>query len=185
MRPENWGLPTEHKKLWLPAGILIPWRIDGFIWKLYIRRLLTDKQKAEGEKPYIQVAGCSNALYNADDLKGQKPVILTEGVFDALAIKQQVGDLVIPVATGTTGARRARWIAAIARSPFSLLSYDTDAAGEKAAQAWSNILQPHAARWRPYWDDPAAMLQAGADLRAWIVSGLEHTGTSQQGRNLP
>ena len=172
--PEEWGLPAEHKKLWLPVGITIPWQFDGVIWKLYIRRRLTDAQKAHGEKPYIQVAGCANALYNAQALMAHKPSILVEGVFDVLAIQQEASDLISPVATGTTGARRARWIAAIAHTPGALLGYDADAAGDKASQSWQAILQPYAFRWRPWWDDPAAMLQEGTDLRSWVSCGLDY-----------
>jgi hypothetical protein len=28
-------------------------------------------------------------------------------------------------------------------------------------------------RWRRYWDDANAMLQAGVDSRAWVLEGLE------------
>jgi hypothetical protein len=33
-----WGLPDEGRKLWLPRGIVIPWFVDGVLWKLFIRR---------------------------------------------------------------------------------------------------------------------------------------------------
>jgi hypothetical protein len=33
-------------------------------------------------------------------------------------------------------------------------------------------LGPQARRWRPLWDDPAAMLQDGANLRTWVREGL-------------
>ena len=48
----------------------------------------------------------------------------------------------------------------------------TDAAGEASANWWLNGLGARAKRWRPYWDDPNAMLQDGADLRIWIREGL-------------
>jgi hypothetical protein len=33
-----WGLPDDGRKLWLPRGVVIPWLVDGLLWKLFIRR---------------------------------------------------------------------------------------------------------------------------------------------------
>ena len=103
-----------------------PWFIgrghDAAIWKLYVRRPLARSQKHCGEKSYIQIAGGSNGLYNSDAIAPTRPAMLVEG------------DLVTPVATGTTGARRARWIALLSCAPVVLVSYDNDAAGEQAAR---------------------------------------------------
>ena len=102
-----------------------------------------------------------------DAIVPTRPARLVEGVFDALAVQQVAGDLVTPVATGTTGARRARWIALLSCAPVVLVSYDND-----AARYWLDALAPHAVRWRPFWDDPAAMLADDGELRAWIQTGL-------------
>lgn len=144
MTRANWGLPLQcsrsgrEQRVWVPRGIVIPWFIgrghDPAIWKLYVRRPLARSQKHHGEKSYIQIAGGSNGLYNSDVLAANRPAMLVEGVFDALAVQQVAGDLVTPVATGTTGARRARWIAHLACAPVVLVSYDNDAAGEQAAR---------------------------------------------------
>ncbi|MBC8076101.1 MAG: toprim domain-containing protein [Chloroflexales bacterium] len=165
------------QRVWGPRGIVIPWFIgvgaEAKIWKLYVRRPLTSAQREAGEKPYIQFPGGSNGLYNAQSITRCKPIMLVEGVFDALAVREEAGDLVVPVATGTTGARRAHWIVQLARAPVVLASYDADEAGERAARYWLDALAPHAVRWRPYWDDPAAMLQAHGDVRTWVETGLQ------------
>lgn len=98
--------------------------------------------------------------------------MLVEGVFDALSVQQEAGDLVAPVACGTSGARRARWIARLALSEPILNSLDADAAGDDC-HYWMDALAPLARSWRPYWDDPSKMLQDGADLRGWVLAGLE------------
>ncbi len=192
MERADWGLPPlvdrqgRPQRVWLPRGIVIPWFIGRgdaeAIWKLYIRRPLTPAQRQAGQKPYIQLPGGSNGLYNAHNITGSTPVMLVEGVFDCLAVRQEVGDLVVPVATGTTGARRVRWIAQLAAAPQALVSYDNDAAGERASRYWLDVLAPHAHRWRPYWDDPAAMLQAGDDLRGWVEHGLSQVQIAEQRR---
>ena len=57
---------------------------------------------------------------------------------------------------------------------------DADAGGEEAAHYWLGVLQHNARRWRPLFDDPAAMLQAGLDVRLWVEAGLAaHRSSSQ------
>jgi hypothetical protein len=115
----------------------------------------------------------ANALYNADALQPGAPALLCEGVFDALAVQQAASDLVATVAAGTTsGARRIPWIARLATASLVLVAMDADAGGEEAASYWLDILQHNGRRWRPLFDDPAAMLQVGLDVRQWVEAGL-------------
>jgi hypothetical protein len=53
-----------------------------------------------------------------------------------------------------------------------ILSLDADHAGDTASAWWLKVLGSQARRWRPFWDDPAAMLQDGVDLRTWVREGL-------------
>jgi DNA primase len=162
-----WGL-TRSSPIWLPPGIVVPWHIDGNVWRVNIRRL-------SGNPKYIGPAGSRNGLYGADGLRVRpdRPVALVEGEFDALSLQQEAGDLITAVATGsTTGARRPRWIALLAQAPVVLISFDLDEAGEKAARYWLDIL-PQARRWKPYWEDVNAMLRDGVSLRSWLAAGLD------------
>jgi hypothetical protein len=84
------------------------------------------------------------------------------------------GDLVAAIAAGTTtGARRIPWIARLATASQVLVAMDADAGGEEAAHYWLDVLRHNARRWRPLFDDPAAMLQAGLDMRQWVEAGLQ------------
>jgi DNA primase len=99
--------------------------------------------------------------------------MLVEGCLDALALVQEAGDLVAVVAAGsTTGGRLKRWITRLALASLVLVAFDADAGGDTAASWWLQALGAKGKLWRPYWDDPNAMLQAGADLRAWVREGL-------------
>ena len=170
----QWGLPErtqeeeQTKGVWLPKGVVIPWLLDGRIGRINIRRPV-------GEPKYYQLpGGMPIALYNADAVTVTKAAMLVEGEFDALTILQEAGDLIVPVATGTTmGARRAKWIARLYLPPTVLVAFDQDAngAGDRAAQFWIDRL-PNARRWRPFWSDPNAMLQDGVNLRTWVAAGL-------------
>ncbi|MBT4498511.1 MAG: hypothetical protein HOC74_12350 [Gemmatimonadetes bacterium] len=163
---ELWGLPAEHKRIWLPRGVCIPWLIGGALWRVNVRR-------PEGQPKYCGPAGYSCGLYGADSLlDGKRPAVLVEGEFDALLLQQEAGDLLNVVATGSTGAaRRPRWIGLLAQAPSVLVAFDADQAGDHGAEYWLQTLG-NARRWRPYWEDPTAMAQGGVSLRNWIEEGL-------------
>ena len=180
-----WGLLPEMndkgkpKRVWLPRGWVLPSHIDGDLWQISIRRpgddVADDEQKGHsaGSK-YVQLPGGANALFNSDAIKPGSNVVLVEGVFDALSIQQHAGDIVVPVATGsTTGARRVKWIARLALAELVLVAYDRDLnkAGDDAAEYWLRVL-PNARRWRPWWDDPNRLAMDGVDLRDWLLPAL-------------
>jgi DNA primase len=169
-----WGLLPEPKvqaeqakRIWLPRGIVIPWSIEGELWRVNIRRPV-------GEPKYIGPAGAANGLFNADRLQPGQPVALVEGEIDAMTLDQYAGDLITPVATGSTaGSRCTRWIAKLALASAVLVAYDVDenGAGDKASEWWLRVL-PNAKRWRPLWSDVNDMAVDGADLRAWVQAGM-------------
>jgi hypothetical protein len=169
----KWGMPPDEagrETFWLPVGIVIPFFVRGKLWKLSIRCLAP--HLSPGNK-YKTVPGSANALYNADAIQRGTPALLCEGVIDALAVQQVAGDLVAAVAAGTTtGARRVPWIARLATASLVLVAMDADAGGEEAAGYWLDVLRHNARRWRPLFDDPAAMLQVGLDVRGWVEVGL-------------
>ncbi len=169
-----WGLVPETlpngkpKGLWLPRGVVIPWLIDGELWGIRIRR-------PTGDPKYYWIPGGQAAgLYNADALTPGQPAVILESELDALTICQES---CTGVATGSTnGARRVKWIARMAAASIVLVTYDNDNAGNQAAAYWLDVL-PNAKRWRPYWNDANQMQQDGANVGAWIATGL---GVEQQ-----
>lgn len=161
----QWGRTT-----WLAQGIVIPWLIEGGIWRLTIR----DERMAEGNRRYQQVSGGSNGLYLAQSLLLKRPaVVLLEGEFDALSVAQECGDLVAVVATGTTkGSHTPRWVSLLAQQERVLVAFDAERdKGDADAQWWTKRLG-NAQRLRPLWNDANQMLQDGIDLREWISTAL-------------
>lgn len=107
-----------------------------------------ERSAACGSRKYIGPAGWSNGLYGADALRCDRSVLLVEGELDALTVRQHAGDLVTPVATGSTGgARRVMWLSRLAVCARVLVAFDSDPAGDEAAQYWLDAL-PNAARLR-------------------------------------
>lgn len=175
LRPGGkWGR-EKLVKLW--QGIVIPWFVnEGEIWRITIR----DEQASTPEDRYKQVAGGSNGLYMAFSLHIDRPVVITEGEFDALSIAQECGKAVSVVATGTTeGSHIAKWLCALAQKDLVLVAFDADQAGDNAAKWWLDRLEC-AHRIRPWWDDPNQMLQDGVDLlNDWILPFIASIKTSQ------
>lgn len=158
----QWG-PLQ---VWLPAGVVIPWIIDGVIWRVNIRRL-------DGSEPkYIQPAGCANGLFNADFLKPGCTAVLCEGEFDAMAIEQRLKHKpdIVPVATGSvTGSRIYRWIGKLALCSSVFVAFDADEPGDKESDFWLDVF-PRAFRCRPLRHDVSDMLVAGDDIESWLLS---------------
>jgi len=165
------GVKWEREKpvkLW--QGIIIPWFIGEDLWRITIR----DEKVAEGSNRYKQVVGGSNGLYMGFSLHYDRPVIITEGEFDALSIAQEAGHHVSVVATGSTeGAHTARWLAALARKDLVLVAFDAEEKGDIAAQWWLDRLE-NAHRLRPWWEDANKMLQDKIDLlNDWILPAID------------
>lgn len=162
----RWG-DAEEDRLWLPSGIVIPWRWKGRYISVNVRRL-------DGAEPkYVRPRGAANGLYRGDLLHGAQRAVLVEGEFDALsaavAQRQALGaEPVVAVATGSaSGGRLWEAIALLAQMDEVLVAFDTDAAGEAAAGWWLDTL-PNSRRLVPQRHDVNDMLRAGDDLLAWL-----------------
>jgi hypothetical protein len=148
---------------------VFPWYVGSELWRVLFRREGDDIPKDERYRP---IAGGGNTLYQVDTLRPNAPAMVVEGVLDALAVLQEAGDLIAVVAAGTTSGRLERWIGRLDLASPVLIALDVDHAGDTASEWWLKALGSQAKRWRPFWDDPAAMRQDGADLRTWVREGL-------------
>ena len=165
--PQSWGFAQTEKHVWEPAGVIIPWSSNQTYWRVRIRSFTTGTTYR-----YVQIRGSQNTLYRADTIRTNTPVVMVEGEFDALTLAQEVGSRIAVVATGSTeGARSMTSLAQVATASRVLLAFDADAGGDRAAHWWLARLD-NAQRWRPFWSDPNALLQAGANLCQWVEAGL-------------
>lgn len=170
----DWGLPLDSYAdyVWVDNGIVIPFLSNGLPQRITIRRFPKVENAIGEERKYKVLSGSANILYNGDLLDPTLPALLTEGVFDALSVQQEAGDLIVSVATDSTrGARTPEWIEKLATLPLVLVAYDADEAGDRESEFWLKTL-PNARRLRPLLDDPNAMLKAGMDIRQWVQNGL-------------
>lgn len=170
----NWG----GVKVWLPRGIVIPWLFGGQVWKVNFRR-------PTGEPKYIAAKGAANGLYfgrgyHYSPIKPDSRVILTEGEFDALALRGNcvlLGSSWVVVSTGTaSGARVKRWVWDIASACQILLAFDADPAGDAAAAWWASQpgFKDKAIRLRPtHGKDLTDQIKAVGDLTDWILDTMD------------
>lgn len=155
----QWGLTD----VWFPRSIIIPWRIGDTFWRVNCR----PPQPVNGRK-YIQAAGSANGLYNADAIKRNQTVVITEGEFDSLVIRTHA-PFVTAVATGTVSwARVTRWVARLSVADEIVLAFDTDAAGEGAVTWWQKSLGDKAHRLAPTEHDVTDMWKAGKSVSEWL-----------------
>jgi hypothetical protein len=177
----TWGL-DDAKPVWLPRGILLPCEAQGHLWYVKVRR-------PAGEPKYIAPRGWRPALYGADTLRGRPALILTEGEFDALLLRQAAGDLVDVATLGSASQRLSgRWFTRLLPAHRILVVYDEDAAGQRGAGTLADL----SARVRVVHPlggaDLTEQWQRGGDLRAWAQYQLArhapqpHTDVAPAGR---
>src|SRR6266581_6145291 len=164
---QNWGLSInetlEEEEIKIPEGIILPWFVEGKVWKLSVRR---------PDKSYFQCLGSSDCLFNTDSMQPGMTVMLLESEIDALSVYQCAGDLIAPIATGgTSKGQTQRWIAQLKQAPGLLIGFDADEAGNAGAHVWQKKI-PQALRWMPWAHDCNDMLTSGINLRTYVEMGL-------------
>ena len=124
--------------LTVPCGITIPWYADQLIWGIKVRR-------AAGQQRYQQVSGgnIKGCLYLADTIQPGLPLMITEGEFDALIIRQVAHDLVSVASIGSAANKciNPRWFSKLISAPSILLRMDEDQSGQEAIFQIRNLSQ--------------------------------------------
>ncbi len=156
---------------WKASGITIPWR-DGD------RLALVKIRQPEGRKPkYGEAFRDRPTLFPAPSVvRIGKPLVITEGEFDALLLGQELADLAAVVTLGSASARpEGSTYLAMLPAPTWYIATDADEAGDCSASGWPGRAQ----RVRPpgEFKDWTEAQQAGIDLRRWWIErmGLEAT----------
>jgi len=176
---ELWGLEQsinekngKPRKIWLPAGIVIPCFHDGNLVRLRIRRL-----NEERSGRYIIVSGSNmRAMVFSPDKSVQ---CIVESELDALLLHQEVRNLTGIVSIGSANARPDKETDKILRrSRLILLSldYDVKSGNPKPAfnfQFWM-AQYDNVKRWPcPKGKDPGDAFLDGVNLQVWIESALQ------------
>lgn len=168
---ESWGLPQELKengksrRMWVPAGLVIPTRRKAGLAALKVRRSLWTP---EDEFPkYIAVAGSvpGLALGGGDG----RPVVVVESELDAVLIWQEARDLVGALALGTASGKPDTDATAYLRAaPLILVALDFDQAGIAAFPWWRENFAQSRPWPTPEGKDVGDLIHTPGYVRAWI-----------------
>lgn len=170
----TWGLDPvikedgTEKKQWIPAGLVIPWVVNGDVHRLRTRR----SDPGDGAR-YVIVSGSSAEPMTWGQDKGA--AVIVESELDGLLLNQEAGDLAGVVAMGTATAKPDIQTHSILKdAPIILVSLDTDEAGAKGAwKFWPDIYGKKARRWPTIKGKDASDARLnGLDLRTWIIAGM-------------
>ena len=170
----TWGLDLQNKedgtekKLWLPAGLVIPWVVNGDVHRLRFRR----SDPGDGAR-YVTASGSSMtpAAWNLE----RGAAVIVESELDGLLLSQETGDFCAVVALGSATSKTNKESHDLLRAmPIILVSLDTDEAGAKAAwKFWPDTYGKAARRWPTVKGKDASEARLnGLDLRAWVIAGL-------------
>ena len=167
-----WGLPDETnedtgkpRKVWLPAGLVIPTVVDGEVVRLRVRR-------PSGGPRYVCVSGSGGHPMRWGH---SGSVVVVEAELDAIAISAAAGDMAAVIALGSAQARPdATTNKALREAQRILLALDYDDAGAAQVPWWRKTYGAKVKRWpAPVGKDPGEAYAAGLDLRAWIAAGVQ------------
>ena len=170
-----WGLAAEinpdtgrPKKLWIPAGLVIPCLENGKPVRLRVRRF----SPGEGGR-YIIVPG-SDPRPMSWGL--EKPYFcIVESELDGILLNQVGGDMTGVIALGSAQAKPDALVdEGLNRAACILVCLDFDDAGTTASWRFWAMQYPVAfKRWPcPLGKDPGEAYKAGLDLRAWLNIGI-------------
>lgn len=183
----SWGLKAETREggkfrmLILPAGLVLPYIVDGLLHRITIRLLRPDPKQPK--KKYHYVRGSIRDLWVSNQTA--KAFVLQEAEFDCVAVDGAAGDLVGTIGLGSTGTKPDARTAELLKNSMAILDgLDFDeprrnpqtgrmerpgAAGGK----WWREQYPQYKRWPvPVGKDAGEAYAAGVDLRMWIEAGL-------------
>ena len=165
----KWGLPPEHnekgnpKKVWLPAGVVIPvFGGDGQVLRVKIRR-----SEPDVAPKYIAITGGAATSFMV--LGDARATVVVEAELDALLLYQEAGDLATMMATGSAQYKPdAEVFGRLKAAPVLLVALDAEKSGYAAWKWWRDNLPNARFCPVPVGKDPTEAHQQRADLRAWV-----------------
>jgi hypothetical protein len=163
--PHRWGL--EGRPVYLPVGWVIPCEVGGDLRYIKVRQ-------PEGASPkYLAVRGShkAGAVYGLNEVSGASDVILCEGEFNALILRQVLRSVCAVVSVGDAGNRPGQGeLDALGRVGRWWLAYDPDKAGTQGRARLSELTARARVLAWPYPEkDANDAALAGHDLAAWAI----------------
>jgi hypothetical protein len=176
--PEWRSVPGDS---WLAPGITIPCQISDAIWYVNVRVSPGDAGRIG--KYHALRGSVLSTLFGADSLLDANFAVVVEGEFDALLLRQEVGDMVAVVTMGSAATSPGPWATYFEHLNGLFIFLDRDEAGERGLARWEGLAQPIPA-WFESGGDVTDFHRAGRDLRTWVRNALMQTEEADELRTL-
>ena len=169
----EWGLTEslhkvtgKPKKLWIPAGLIIPgYDASGNLARIKIR--------TGGDVKYVLLSGSNTGAAFYGD-KNLQAFAVVESELDAILLGQLAPDLVCPLSSGSASIRPDAVALELIGGHKCLLMLDSDDAGIKSVlNIWLDL--PGASPWiipAKYGKDVTEAYKNGVDVRQFVEAGL-------------
>ena len=184
--PARWGL--DGQRVYIARGWVIPSESDGVIRYVKVRRRDDDLQgeyARTGKEPakYLAIRGSRLTLFGLDDLRGRTDGILCEGEYDALLLRQHVGEVCGVAALGSAskslGADALTVLCGVRRVYAAL---DSDKAGQDGAERLAGMSERVRVIPTPCGEhDVTDAWRSDCDLRAWALSHIGPSDLDKRG----
>lgn len=164
---EGWGF-SDHRRVWLPRGIVLPcFYRDMRVAYLKIRR-------AAGKPKYVKAAGSKSGVFGFRDLPGSEMIAITEGEVDCMTLHQEAGDVlgVCTLGSANEGFKNldlAAWGLPFITAGRILTLFDNDEPGRLGARKFFDIDKLVNGRPLEGYKDINEMLVGKEDVFRWIV----------------
>ncbi len=168
----EWGLIEEDKKLWLPAGIVIPTADpQGNIIRIKIRR----DNWSEGDQysKYIVISGSQQGLNIFGITKDKNVMVVVESELDAMVMSFEIRNFGFAIAVGSALKNPDILVDSLAKkTPYLLICHDNDESGKKMFEKWKTFYSNSQACPTPVCKDIGEAIQQGFDIRDWLLKTL-------------
>ena len=165
---QDWGLHETGKKLWIFAGLVIPYKVNSRVIRIRIRKRYCPK----GTRRYYVMPGSSMTPMI---LGNQDPMLIIESDLDARLVYQEAGNIVTVMSLGSANIRPdKRAHQRLWKTNKILLSLDNDDTGIQQSNLWWKKQYPNKLNYYPPINgkDPGEMFQNGMSIRKWVKTGL-------------
>jgi hypothetical protein len=161
--------------LWVPAGVLLPWFTpDQEVQQVKVRLVGASDQKYTSlvwaDKEHRRSDGGHPVLYGANLFQNRDVLVLVEGEFDCMLLRQEAGDLVDVATLGSASKPIGEAWEFLAPYSRILVVYDNDDEGEKGAARLLSESDRFSQLRVPGGNDITEFWRAGGDLHQWIAA---------------
>lgn len=167
---ESFGLEETDKKLWIPAGYVIPSiEPSGEVIRIKIRRSKWQPDDKIGK--YIALSGSMYGMTILGD-RSRQAIVIVESELDAYSLIQKIDDLALVIACGGNTKNPDRLTDHLIKTRRAFLCHDNDEGGDAMKNMWSKLYPKATCISTPSGKDIGEFIEKGGHLSSWIRPAL-------------